>query len=191
MNPFDFLIAIFLLMGLINGYRKGAVRDALQFVVWLPMFYFTAWILISGEATNGQAMEALETAGIIFMVSYIAVWILDLILIRPTLENLFGKYGSGGNKFLGLLTGAFRGVFVILFIYIAYATYFQGDEEPEFLQNSQAMPYVKDIAQPIQYELEIRDWLPVPKSAWEFTKEEHMEKYLKDKFGIPALPNVK
>lgn len=169
MNPIDFLIVVILLFTTISGYRKGAARDLIQFIIWIPMFILTALVLLTGEVTNQSSMDLLGTASIIFMVSIMAVWIFDRVVIIPLLQNTFGHKGLIWNKILGVISGGMKGFTVILFYYLCLVIYTNGDLPfKEQMEESIAIPYISPLSDKIEIYLEEQGYLASVQS-----KDEH------------------
>lgn len=190
-NNIDLLISIILLLTTIVGYRKGALRDSIQFAIWLPMFAFTAWVLISGQTNDDETMGVLQKAAIIFMVSYMGVWILDALFLKSCIANLFGEKGLVINKFLGLLTGFIRGSTVIIGVYLCLSIYTEGNIPfADHIEKSEVLPYIIPVSDKVEEYLIENGYAPPPAPRWQIKstlKEEaqnDLQREIKRMFGM-------
>ncbi len=113
MSVLDIIIGVFLLLFLINGFRKGLIISITSLIAWIAALYFalkysylTANILKSFVNASEGTIQILA-----FFVSFIVVVII-IILIGKLLSNVVKTVGLGflnriAGMILGLLTGAF------------------------------------------------------------------------------------
>ncbi|MDD3739161.1 MAG: CvpA family protein [Lentimicrobiaceae bacterium] len=114
MNVLDIILGAFLILFLINGYRKGLIISITSLIAWIAALYVALrYSYITANILKRFIVNASEgTIQIVaFFVSFIIVVVL-IILIGGWLSNILKTVGLGflnriAGMILGLLTGAF------------------------------------------------------------------------------------
>ena len=116
MNPVDLIITIILVGAAINGMRRGFIREALIFALWLPIYVVSTMLVLTAynPATDAQtsaaSSEVLWLLAFIFFVGSVFIFLLNKSIIQPWLlgrrlhntqaiDTLLG-FALGGVRFL-------------------------------------------------------------------------------------------
>ncbi|MEC9292430.1 MAG: CvpA family protein [Pseudomonadota bacterium] len=133
----DLLFVLFMLITGLTGYRCGLFRDLAQFVIWLPLFVSSVYLLFhDATATEAVFMRQgsrlfLSMVGITFFSSLMA-HLLDITIFR---EFFARRRPNTLSKRLGFFTGAARVYVMVLGAMLAHFT-FTDEDIPYWLTDS-------------------------------------------------------
>lgn len=148
----DVLITLLIIGAAFNGMRRGFIKEALIFALWLPIYVVSVMLTIQtyNPATNAQnpseAHDVLFLLGFIFMVGTVFIYMLNKTIIQPwmdkrrlhntkALDTLAG-FVLGGARFLVLM-------FVTVMIYDIFVAPFSLTGTPDSTYIKQA--YEKSV----------------------------------------------
>ena len=133
----DLLFVLFMLITGLTGYRCGLFRDVMQFIIWLPLFVSTVYLLFhDASATEAVFMRQgarlfIAMAGIMFFSSLMS-HILDITVFRNFFER---RMPNTLSKRIGFFTGAARVYIMVLGAMLAHFI-FTEEEVPYWLTDS-------------------------------------------------------
>jgi hypothetical protein len=121
----------------LTGYRCGLFRDLAQFVIWLPLFVSTVYILFhDASATEAVFLRQgsrlfITMVGITFFSSLVA-HLMDIFIFREFFER---RRPNRLSKRLGFFTGVSRVYIMVLGAMLAFFV-FTEEEVPYWLTDS-------------------------------------------------------
>lgn len=154
----DVIITLLVIGAAFNGMRRGFIREALIFALWLPIYIVSVMLVLTtynpatGSENAAAAHDVLFLLGFIFMVGTVFIFMLNKTIIQPwmdkrrlhntkALDTLLG-FALGGTRFLVIL-------FVTVMIYDIFVSPFSLTGTP----NSE---YVKEA---YEKSIPIKRWL--------------------------------
>mgnify|MGYP006437538187 CR=1 FL=1 len=117
----DALITALIIGSAFNGMRRGFIREALVFALWVPIYVVSVILVINtykpaGDAQNASAVhDILMLLGFIFMVGSVFIFVLNKSIIQPWMQKRRLHSTQTIDTFLGFILGGAR-FLVILFI---------------------------------------------------------------------------
>lgn len=148
----DMLLALILIGATINGFRRGFFREALTFVLWLPIVASIVMVVVN----NFESRQLLDNGGLdtatrghisylfgLFASGWVMVWVLDRFAIKPYL----GRRNMGGvrlfNQLGGAVFGAGRLLGLLIVALMTYDIYVNPIKPEDFAKHTLLPPIAK------------------------------------------------
>jgi membrane protein required for colicin V production len=142
MNWLDWVLVVFLVVSVANGFREGFVRMGIGFAAMIIGFFTASWF---GGMVAGSLMPYIHSKAMAGIVAFLLVFFGVLIvgaLIASLLTRVLKIVGlSWADRLMGGAFGAVRG-FVVLVVITMVITAFAPKSLPRAVEHSQFAPYV-------------------------------------------------
>jgi len=143
MNPFDAVVAGFVLIGIVIGYMSGLLRSLatiLGYLVAAPLAVaLTA--RLTGYLPGKAAASPVELWMILFAV-FLVLGLAVSALLRVLVSEFVGPETGSFDRIAGAVLGAVRIILVAVLIVICFDRLIPQDREPAFLVGSKLRPYL-------------------------------------------------
>lgn len=143
----DIIITGILLISVLIGWFRGAVKEVCSVISWFGSGYlayklFPVGLEIVQEFIEQPILANIITGVLLFVIFLIILSLLTYIFSKIVNESIF----STVDKLCGSLFGLVRGI-LILSVAEFGATYYIFKETPEVIKQSTLFPYIKNVAQ--------------------------------------------
>ncbi len=144
-NTFDAIILGVLVLSAAIAFFRGFIREFLSLGAWVGAAVITIYLfphsteMLKSHVKNEHLAAGGAALGT-YVVSLIVISIINSIIMRYVKTGM--EVGLLDN-FLGLIFGAFRGVFIVSLAYLIMMTAIQKNNPPEWLANSFTKEYLQ------------------------------------------------
>jgi uncharacterized membrane protein required for colicin V production len=190
-EKFDLLVYLLLIGAALGGWRKGFVREALVFVIWVPAVYAIVSIMINNfsptDGMSAEAQGALKYIGWMFMGAWVVVALADALFLKPALRDAHDPSVLYLNKSAGVVFGIGR-VFALIVVGMAmFDIYVRPLDDVQVVQRSEVLKVGRHFARDFVHYLRDKGYVSNEVTLYDHAKEQ--ERKVREQYDdiVPEL----
>ena len=145
----DILIASILVISILIGFFRGAIKEILTVVSWIGAIFLTILLFPLGKSIISNFVQQ---PLLIDLITYVIVFVVFLVVLSAFTCILSSIIKSSAlampNRLCGILFGIVRGVLILAVLDFGISQYILQDYE-EYVKQSKLRPYIKDTSKMI------------------------------------------
>ena len=142
----DALITALVIGSAFNGMRRGFIKEALVFALWIPIYAVSVMLVINtykpaGDAQNASAVhDILMLLGFIFLLGSVFIFVLNKTIIQPWMQKRRLHSTKTIDTFMGFVLGGARFLVILFITVMIYDIFFS----PFSLTGTPDSTYIKE-----------------------------------------------